>query len=106
MSPAAGREPDDERASRGPEDAVAAGDGAREHRHARLAVPRHRVVAGDGALDERLAVAGDVDVPAEARQVAWLARRREALHVAALRIDAPERPVPEVADPHAITRAS
>ena len=27
------------------------------------AVPRHRVVPRDGALDERLAVAGDVDVP-------------------------------------------
>ena len=65
---------------------------------------RHRVVPRDGALDDGLAVAGDVDVPAEARQVAWLARRGETLHVASLRIDAPQRPVPEIADPHAIAR--
>ena len=65
-------------------------------------VPVDGVVPRHGAVDDRLAVPRDVDGAAQARQVPRLARRREPLQVTAGRVEAPQRAVPEVAEPHTV----
>src|SRR6186997_1887422 len=85
----------DERAAGDPDDPLPGGDGARGQLHPGLARAGHGVVAGDGAVEDVVTVACDVDGRTEAREIARLAGRREAPDVTARRVEAPERAVPE-----------